>query len=124
MEREKKAGGCGNTQSKLSKDTLGADSSMAQTKPSDPVAKCWSFGFAGKVALPPAAEDKQHRDQTPVFTVTNFVQYYNAVYVGKVAVIGIRHGSTNFIERDIRGTHKPKDRERKRRDHNQHEQQC
>ncbi|QKV74220.1 hypothetical protein [Amycolatopsis sp. Hca4] len=32
---------------------------------------------------PPAAEDKQHRDQTPVFTVTNFVQYYNAVYVGK-----------------------------------------
>jgi hypothetical protein len=32
---------------------------------------------------PPAAEDKQHREQTPVFTVTNFVQYYNAVYVGK-----------------------------------------
>lgn len=32
---------------------------------------------------PPAAEDKQHRQQTPVFTVSNFVQYYNAVYVGK-----------------------------------------
>ncbi|MEA5366248.1 hypothetical protein VA596_42430 [Amycolatopsis sp., V23-08] len=34
-------------------------------------------------SAPPAAEDKQHREQTPVFTVTNFVQYYNAVYVGK-----------------------------------------
>jgi hypothetical protein len=32
---------------------------------------------------PPAAEDKQNRDRTPVFTITNFVQYYNAVYVGK-----------------------------------------
>ncbi|GLY43019.1 hypothetical protein Amsp01_090420 [Amycolatopsis sp. NBRC 101858] len=32
---------------------------------------------------PLAAEDTQQREQTPVFTVTNFVQYYNAVYVGK-----------------------------------------
>jgi hypothetical protein len=32
---------------------------------------------------PPSAEEKQHREQTPVFTVSNFVQYYNAVYVGK-----------------------------------------
>lgn len=32
---------------------------------------------------PPAAEDTQHREQKPVFTVANFVHYYNAVYVGK-----------------------------------------
>ena len=29
-----------------------------------------------------AAEDKQHRGETPLFTVAHFVQYYNDTYVG------------------------------------------
>jgi hypothetical protein len=33
--------------------------------------------------LPPdAAEDKQHRGETPLFTIAHFVQYYNETYVG------------------------------------------
>ncbi|WP_158889012.1 hypothetical protein [Amycolatopsis anabasis] len=32
---------------------------------------------------PPAAEDKQYRGESPLFTIGHFVQYYNAVYVGK-----------------------------------------
>ncbi|MEU6643103.1 hypothetical protein ABZ863_11185 [Saccharomonospora sp. NPDC046836] len=34
-------------------------------------------------AAPPAAEDKQHRDETPLFTIAHFVRYYNETYVGK-----------------------------------------
>ncbi|WP_157183338.1 hypothetical protein [Sciscionella marina] len=32
---------------------------------------------------PPAAEDKQHRRETPLFTIACFVQYYNATYTGR-----------------------------------------
>jgi hypothetical protein len=33
--------------------------------------------------LPPqAAEDKEHRGETPLFTLAHFVQYYNDTYVG------------------------------------------
>ncbi|MEV6644306.1 hypothetical protein [Amycolatopsis sp. NPDC051371] len=33
--------------------------------------------------LPPsAAEDMQHRGETPLFTIAHFVQYYNETYVG------------------------------------------
>ncbi|WP_370964956.1 hypothetical protein [Amycolatopsis sp. cg9] len=33
--------------------------------------------------LPPdAAEDKEHRGETPLFTVAHFVQFYNETYVG------------------------------------------
>jgi hypothetical protein len=31
---------------------------------------------------PAAAEDKQHRGETPLFTIAHFVQYYNETYVG------------------------------------------
>ncbi|MBE1493176.1 hypothetical protein H4696_000276 [Amycolatopsis lexingtonensis] len=31
---------------------------------------------------PDAAEDKQHREETPLFTIAHFVQYYNETYVG------------------------------------------
>lgn len=33
-------------------------------------------------APPPAAEDKRHRGETPLFTIAHFVEYYNATYVG------------------------------------------
>ncbi|WP_410626185.1 hypothetical protein [Amycolatopsis sp. cmx-8-4] len=31
---------------------------------------------------PEAAEDKEHRGETPLFTIAHFVQYYNDTYVG------------------------------------------
>ncbi|MFJ1768027.1 hypothetical protein ACIOD2_47460 [Amycolatopsis sp. NPDC088138] len=35
--------------------------------------------------LPPeAAEDKEHRGETPLFTLAHFVQYYNDTYVGNL----------------------------------------
>ena len=38
--------------------------------------------------LPPdAAEDKQHRGETPLFTVAHFVQYYNDTYVGNPGLV-------------------------------------
>ncbi|WP_410659461.1 hypothetical protein [Amycolatopsis sp. lyj-112] len=46
-------------------------------------------GDKGKLASwltfppPPAAEDKEHRGESSLFTIGYFVHYYNAVYVGK-----------------------------------------